>query len=198
MKRGSIVVFASGSGTTFKSILDHSLLEESSFSVKALVTNKMDCGAVSIARGSGLDVIHYPSHHESFLKNDEPDLIVLAGFLKILQEDFVNRYGKKIINTHPSLLPSFGGKGFYGMRVHEEVKKSGAGISGFTVHMVDSSIDSGTIIAQYPVPILPSDTPEDIAHRVHILELENFPLVIDSMIRYGFRIEEDSVSIDYA
>ncbi len=198
MKRGSIVVFASGSGTTFKSILDHSLQKESSFSVKALVTNKMDCGATSIARDNGLEVINYPASHESFLENSNPDLIVLAGFLKILREDFVSKYGKKIINTHPSLLPSFGGKGYYGMKVHEEVRKSGAGISGFTVHMVDSSIDSGTIISQFTVPVLPSDTPEDIAHRVHSLELEIFPLVIDSMIRYGFRIEEDSVRIDYA
>ena len=198
MKRGSIVVFASGSGTTFKSILDHSLQKESSFSVKALVTNKMDCGATSIARDNGLEVINYPASHESFLENSKPDLIVLAGFLKILREDFVSKYGKKIINTHPSLLPSFGGKGYYGMKVHEEVRKSGAGISGFTVHMVDSSIDSGTIISQFTVPVLPSDTPEDIAHRVHSLELEIFPLVIDSMIRYGFRIEEDSVRIDYA
>ena len=197
MRKGSIVVFASGSGTTFKSILNHSLREDSSFSVKALVTNRMDCGAASIAKESGLDVIHYPSQHESFLKSSEPDLMVLAGFLKILREDFIIRYRNKIINTHPSLLPSFGGKGFYGMKVHEEVKKSGAVISGFTVHMVDSSIDSGSIIAQYSVPVLSSDTPEDIAHRVHNLELENFPPVIDSIIRYGFRMEENSFRIDY-
>ncbi len=196
MLKGSIVVFASGTGTTFKSIYEYSLSEKSSYKVAALVTNRIDCGASHLAQGFGVPVIPFPSQHMKFLEKLKPDLIVLSGFLKIFTPEFVEKYGKKTINIHPSLLPSFGGMGFYGIRVHQAVKESGTTVTGFTVHMVEGGVDSGAVVYQHKVPVLSGDTPEDIAARVHREELEYFPPVIDSMVKNGFTVSGKTVFIN--
>ena len=116
MERKSIVVFASGSGTTFSAILEYSHRKDSSFDVTSLVSDRMKSGAVSIARNNGVEIIEYNSETPWILKKKKPDLIVLAGFLKIIEPSLLETFPDRIVNIHPSLLPSFGGKGFYGIK----------------------------------------------------------------------------------
>jgi len=111
---------------------------------------------------------------------DDTDLIVLAGYLSILTAEFTSRWEGRIINIHPALLPEFGGKGMYGMRVHEAVLKAGKTVSGCTVHYVDSGVDTGRIIGQSTVEVLPGDSPGDLQERV--LEQEH-RLLVDSIER---------------
>lgn len=180
MKR--IVIFASGTGTTFNSIVEYAK-ENGSYSIVSLVSNKMDCGAVQIAKREKIDVIEYDENIVDKLASIKPDLIVLAGFLKILRHEIIHEYSGKIINIHPSLLPSFGGRGFYGIRVHRAVKESGVKFTGFTVHRVTEDVDGGEILYQMVTPVLDSDTPEDIERRVHKMELEYFPSMIESLLK---------------
>jgi len=109
-------------------------------------------------------------------------LIVLAGFLSILDENFVNKWNKKIINIHPSLLPRFGGKGMYGIKVHEAIIAVGDEVSGCTVHYVDATIDTGETILQSKVKVSPEDTPETLQQKVLIEEHRLLPLAISKII----------------
>ncbi len=193
MERKLVAVFASGSGTTFDAILSHSFLEDSSYRVSALVTNRNSCGAVRIANEHSIPVIHYGNSIIELLEKAGIEIIVLAGFLKILSPDIVRGFRNRIINIHPSLLPAFGGKGFYGINVHRAVIDSGAMYSGFTVHLVNEEVDSGPIVFQNAVPVLLSDRPEDLEARVHAKELEYFPRIIDSLCRWPYRIDSKRV-----
>ena len=112
------------------------------------------------------------------LSNSDVDLICLAGYMKMLPQNIVQQYKNKILNIHPALLPNFGGKGYYGMKVHEAVLKSGAEYSGATVHFVDEKYDHGPIIAQRKVKILDTDTVEALAERVLKVEHELYPEVV--------------------
>ena len=114
-----------------------------------------------------------------------PDIICLAGFLRILPPEIVRRYEGRILNIHPSLLPKFGGKGMYGRKVHEAVLRAGERASGCTVHYVTEEVDNGPVILQRRVDVYPEDTPETLEQRVHSLELEAYPeairIVLESM-----------------
>ncbi|MHB1439811.1 MAG: phosphoribosylglycinamide formyltransferase [Cuniculiplasma sp.] len=196
MGKMSVAIFASGSGTTFEAILNHSREENCSYTVCCLVTDKRECGASVIAKQNNIMIVDYKNAVMK-LKELHPELIVLAGFLKILEPFLLDSFPDRIINIHPSLLPSFGGKGFYGMRVHREVIESGVQYSGFTVHIVRKDIDNGPIIFQQVVPVTAQDTPESLQERVHSLELRYFPLVIDSLAEKGFIIEKGRVKPDF-
>jgi formyltetrahydrofolate-dependent phosphoribosylglycinamide formyltransferase len=111
------------------------------------------------------------------------ELVVLAGFLQLVPLVVVERYEGRMINIHPALLPAFGGAGMYGMRVHRAVIESGARVSGATVHHVGEEYDSGAIVAQWPVPVLPGDTPEALAARVLAVEHRLLPLVVEALAR---------------
>lgn len=111
------------------------------------------------------------------------ELVVLAGFLQLVPLAVVERYEGRMINIHPALLPAFGGAGMYGMRVHRAVIESGARVSGATVHHVSEEYDSGAIVAQWPVPVLPGDTPEALAARVLAVEHRLLPLVVEALAR---------------
>jgi len=111
-----------------------------------------------------------------------PDLIVLAGFLWKIPEQITNAFPTKIINIHPALLPKFGGKGMYGMNVHNAVKEQNEKETGITIHYVNAHYDEGAIIHQAKTRIDPNDTAEDIAAKVHQLEYEHFPKIIDSIL----------------
>ncbi|MDP9348097.1 MAG: hypothetical protein M3P24_02995, partial [Gemmatimonadota bacterium] len=111
------------------------------------------------------------------------EMVVLAGFLQLVPVEAVERYRRRMVNVHPALLPAFGGGGMYGMRVHRAVIAAGARVSGATVHYVDEEYDSGTIIAQWPVPVLPGDTPEALAGRVLRVEHRLLPLVVEALAR---------------
>jgi phosphoribosylglycinamide formyltransferase-1 len=111
------------------------------------------------------------------------DFIVLAGFLLMIPDFLVQAYHQRMVNLHPALLPKFGGKGMYGHHVHEAVKAAGEQETGMTVHWVSEVCDGGEIIAQYKTSITPEDTPDKIAEKEHVLEMEYFPKVIEQVLR---------------
>ena len=175
-----IVVIASGSGSNFQSLIDH--IHGKDGNICMMITDNPDAKAVDRATLSGIDsfILDYKKlgcdqfFDELFnvLKNENPDLIVLAGFIKILPGLFYNEFGYKIINIHPALIPSFCGKGYYGIKVHQAVIDYGVKITGVTVHFADSGTDSGPIILQRAVTVSDSDTPESLQQKVLSIEHE--------------------------
>lgn len=192
-----IAVFVSGRGSNLKAILDAKSDNYLNIDVKALVSDKLDCLAVNIAKEYNIPVYYVSSgkENEEFIsydrlydifKGEGINLIVLAGFLKKIPDSFVERFDNKIINIHPALLPSFGGKGMYGMNVHKAVFEFSSKVSGATVHFVDKVYDNGKIIAQRAIDISDVESPEEIAERVLKIEHELLPFVIK-------KIEENKV-----
>ncbi len=181
----NIAVFVSGRGSNLQAIIN-SQIEQSKFEVKAVVSDKISCPAFEIAVKNSIPTfsvggkegfIGYSELAEKFDKL-KIELIVLAGFLKLIPDSFVNKYPFKIINIHPALLPSFGGHGMYGINVHKAVFESSAKVSGATVHFVDLTYDTGRIIAQRCVDISGVKSPEEIAEKVLNVEHEILPYVI--------------------
>jgi phosphoribosylglycinamide formyltransferase-1 len=183
-----IAVFASGSGTTFNEIVKYSLAANRSYYVNCLVSNRRNCGAVAFAKSHEIDIIDYDHETVRKLGYKGVKLVVLAGFLKILEHNIIEKYAEKILNIHPSLLPSFGGKGFYGIKVHEAVIESGVKYSGFTVHLVTEGIDKGPIIYQQIIPVSENDSSESLQERVHSLELQYYPRIIDAVVENGLKV----------
>ena len=184
----NIAIFASGSGTNAENIIRY--LQENDFIRVALVlSNRSD--AYVLERANRLKV---PSN--VFLKDDwisgeqilallreyNIDFIVLAGFLVRVPDVLLHAYPDKIINIHPALLPKFGGKGMYGDRVHEAVVTAGEKESGITIHYINEHYDEGNTIFQAKCPVLPEDSPADVAKKVHSLEYEYYPQVIEKLL----------------
>src|SRR4029079_5869257 len=119
---------------------------------------------------------------ENMLQRLKVDLIVLAGFLWLIPESLIKKFPGKIINIHPALLPNHGGKGFYGSKVHEAVMQSGEKKSGITIHYVNDKFDEGEIIFQATCEIEPGDTPKSLAEKIHKLEYEHYPIVIEKLL----------------
>ena len=174
-------VMASGNGSNFKAILDRIQSGEFKAQCFFLISNNGNCGAVGYAKDFGIPVFHisgkthpdvaaYEAALLEVVDRFDVDLVVLAGYMKVLSSSFIRRLADRILNIHPSLLPKYGGKGFYGMHVHEAVIADGEQESGATVHLVGEEIDSGRILSQGRVPVLPEDTPESLAARVHEVE----------------------------
>ena len=178
MLKANIAVLVSGGGTNLQALID---AEKSgiikSGSIKLVVANNANAYALERAKNAGIatSVVlkSQCGSQEAFekelikaLEGANTDLIVLAGFMSILSADFTNHFKDKIINVHPSLIPSFCGKGFYGLRVHEAALAYGVKVSGATVHFVNEIPDGGEIIMQKAVEILPDDTPETLQKRV--------------------------------
>lgn len=184
----NIAVFVSGRGSNFKAV--HQSLQQGKChsDIKIVIGDKLDCFAFEFAREEKIDVLSVSkTAKEGFtswenllkiLKTLEIDLIVLAGFLKKIPDEIVDNYKNKIVNIHPALLPSFGGKGMYGMNVHRAVFESSAQISGATVHFVNKVYDDGKIIAQRAVDISGVESPEEIAARVLKIEHKLLPYVV--------------------
>jgi phosphoribosylglycinamide formyltransferase-1 len=185
-----VVVLASGRGTTLQALLDAFPAAGSPdrVAVVAVLCNTPGAAALERARDTGIPAVlvdHRSRSAESFeadlagaIDAFAPDLVCLAGFLRILSATFVARYAGRMLNTHPALLPAFGGKGMYGDRVHRAVLESGAAVSGCTVHAVDETPDGGPIVAQRTVPVLRGDTPEGLAARVQAEERRLYPEVV--------------------
>jgi phosphoribosylglycinamide formyltransferase-1 len=182
-----IVIFASGSGTNAENIIRYFQATKSA-SVEAVFTNKADAQVIQRAE-------KYQVPSQVFTKNDletgkvlqeinaiQPDLIVLAGFLLKFPESIVAEYPDKIINIHPALLPKYGGKGMYGMHVHRAVVENKESKTGITIHYVNENYDEGNIIFQKEVTVLISDTPEVVAAKIHELEQDHFPVVIEKLL----------------
>ena len=184
-----IAVFVSGGGSNFMAI--HHQIKQGKIpgEIVLVISNNPNCGAIEYANENSISHViinetRYPNPHnrgelliDTCLKA-EINLICLAGYMKMLPSAFVKQYENKILNIHPGLLPEFGGKGFFGMQVHEAVINSGKRESGATVHFVDEIYDHGPIILQKKVEVLETDTAESLATRILKLEHELFPEVV--------------------
>lgn len=198
----NLAVFVSGRGSNLKAILDYPGLDKI-VNVVAVISDKFDCAAFSIAKERGIATFTTGKaegklNEVQLLKlliDLKVDLIVLAGYLKLIPAILIEQYAQKIINIHPALLPSFGGKGMYGMNVHKAVFSSSAQVSGATVHFVDSTYDTGKIIAQKCVDISDVVTPEEIAERVLAVEHKILPEVIKAFAEGRIQIELNRVYI---
>lgn len=198
-----IAVFVSGRGSNLQAILDSADLKDK-INVVAVVSDKADCPAFAIAGKYSIPVYTLAGKTEgldynelaNILSEKKTDIIVLAGFLKLIPASFISTYKGKIINIHPALLPSFGGKGMYGMNVHKAVFDASAKVSGPSVHFVDETFDTGYIIAQSCVNISDVKSPEEIAERV--LKEEHFllPYVLKKFAENKIRIEGKRVFIE--
>lgn len=196
----NVAVFASGSGSNFQALLDHQS-ERDEWRVVVLVCNR-EAGAMRRARAAGVDAVLVPTKDREasdvardtleVLEAHHVDVVLLAGYLRLLPSEVVRRYAGRILNIHPALLPDFGGRGMYGMNVHRAVVASGASESGASVHLVDEEYDRGAIVGQWRVPVLPGDTPEELAARVLAVEHRLYPRAVDhlcSAVRAGRRVE---------
>ena len=168
-----IAVLVSGGGTNLQALIDANLQEGE---IALVVASRASAYALERARAAGIPAVAIPRKgltQQEFERRltDQLDahrieLIVLAGFLTILSEDFTRRYPRRILNIHPSLIPAFCGEGFYGLKVHEEALRRGVKLTGATVHFVNEIADGGEIILQKAVEVLPGDTPETLQRRV--------------------------------
>lgn len=182
-----IAVFASGGGTDFQSIIDANECEQFC-EIAYLVASKPEIGAIRRAEKHGIDTLVFDKTSESkdefyariakTLKGAGVEYIVLAGWLLVVSESFIKEFENAIINIHPSLIPSFCGMGYYGLRVHEAAIAHGVKISGATVHFVEADVDGGAIIMQRAVEVLPDDTPESLQARILKEEHKMLPLCV--------------------
>ncbi len=173
-----VLVCVSGGGTNLQAIIDSiGNRKIKNAKIVRVISNNHNAFALKRAENAGIDAVcvspkDYPDREAfndallSAINEKEPDLIVLAGFLVVLPEKIINEYKNRIINIHPSLIPSFCGKGFYGLKVHEEALKKGVKVTGATVHYVDEGTDTGKIILQKAVNVEEDDTPETLQRRV--------------------------------
>ena len=186
MSQVKIGVLISGGGTNLQSIIDHIKSGHINGKVVVVISNKKDAFGLKRAEKENIEALWidrkaYDSGEEynrriiEGLKARDVDLVVLAGYLKVLSEEFIREYKNRIINIHPSLIPSFCGKGYYGEKVHEEVLKYGVKYTGVTVHFVDEGTDTGPIILQKVVEVKDDDNVESVKERVLKVEHETLP-----------------------
>lgn len=188
MKTKQIVLFASGSGSNVENIIRY-FQDKPNVTIAMVLTNKRDAKVLERCNRLNVSALYFnkTSFKETecvldILKCAKPDLIVLAGFLWKVPENIIKAFPNQIINIHPALLPKYGGKGMYGDNVHKAVKENKDSVSGITIHYVNEHYDEGAIIQQVETKILPNDTPDDIAAKVHALEYEYFPKVIEQLL----------------
>ena len=180
-----VAVLVSGGGTNLQALLD-ALHDSPLARVARVISNRPDAGALARARRAGVPatVLRDPGDAAELLAAlGDAQLVVLAGYLKLVPAAVVSRFRGRMINIHPALLPDFGGPGMYGRRVHAAVLASGAKESGATVHLVDEVFDRGEIIAQERVPVSPTDTPDSLAARVLEAEHRLLPRVVLDLAR---------------
>ncbi|RZS99536.1 phosphoribosylglycinamide formyltransferase [Aquimarina brevivitae] len=183
-----IIIFASGSGTNAENIIKYFQNKKNAV-VTHVFSNKLGAKVLKRAHDLKVKALHFD--RESFydtnevlhiLKDANPDLIVLAGFLWIFPKKIIDAFPDKVINIHPALLPKYGGKGMYGSRVHEAIIQNGEKESGITIHYVNENYDEGAVIFQAKTEIKESFTPEDLAKAIHNLEYKHFPPVIEKVL----------------
>lgn len=195
-----IGVLASGEGTTLQAILDACNAGELAARVVGVVSNNSDSGALRRARAAGAQAIHLSgkTHPDpaaldraivDALRSNDVELVMLAGFMKKLGPGLLEHFAGRILNTHPALLPKFGGHGMYGMRVHEAVLAAGESKSGPSVHLVEAEYDTGRVLAQAEVPVLAGDTPQTLAARVQERERRLVVAVLAQVAQGELRLE---------
>ncbi|MCK5171139.1 MAG: phosphoribosylglycinamide formyltransferase [Bacteroidales bacterium] len=185
-----IAIFASGSGTNAENIIKF-FKENKKIEISLIFSNNKNAPVIqrAIYHGIKYHIFSRPDFYESdkvlrILNKDNIDFIVLAGFLWLIPEYLIDAYPNKIINIHPALLPKYGGKGMYGMKVHETVVENRDTESGITIHYVNKEYDKGNIIFQTKCNVLPDDTADDVAKKVHELEYAHFPVVIKNLLNH--------------
>ncbi|MFH1159385.1 MAG: phosphoribosylglycinamide formyltransferase [bacterium] len=184
-----IAIFASGSGTNAQRIIEY-FREFPHSTVSLVLSNNPDAYVLTRAKNLKVPAVVFNRqdfYHSNYILDilsvQGIDFLVLAGFLWLIPDYLLRAYPSRILNIHPALLPKYGGKGMYGMRVHEAVLASGDKESGITIHFVNKHYDEGQIIFQAKCPVEPGDTPETLANRVHELEYRDYPEVIEKVIR---------------
>ncbi|MFQ5641129.1 MAG: phosphoribosylglycinamide formyltransferase [bacterium] len=197
METLKVAVFASGRGSNLSALLQAIRAGRLDAEIVFVMSNRAEAGALHIARENGIQAIHLCREQfdsgKSFnrelleiLHTAGVEVIALAGYLKKIDTDILHAYKNRIVNVHPALLPSFGGKGMYGLRVHEAVLDYGCKVSGVTVHLVDDEYDTGVPILQKCVPVEPGESPETLAARVlkqeHIIYAEALQLFAEKRI----------------
>ena len=194
-----IAVLASGGGSNLGAILEHfdTLAEGAAGAVVLVASDRAGAPALERARSRRIAAVHLQdpagtSAIDTLLQDAHIDLIVLAGYLRLIPQAITRAWRGRIVNIHPALLPAFGGHGMYGIRAHRAVIASGARISGATVHFVDAEYDRGPIIAQWPVPVFADDSAESLAHRVLRIEHQLYPRVVDAVARGRIRLGSDN------
>lgn len=186
-----IAIFASGTGSNAQKIIDYFRHSEVGI-VTLIVCNKQGAGVISIAQKEKIPVLliergrFKEDGYLAEMKKHQIDFIVLAGFLWKIPQPLIDAYRQRIVNIHPALLPKYGGHGMYGQYVHESVLNAGEMETGITIHFVDEHYDHGDVIFQTACPVLDSDTPETLAHRIHELEYAYYPKVIEEQIKKIF------------
>lgn len=183
-----IAIFASGSGTNAQNVIEY-FKDHQTITVALVLSNRKD--SYVLTRADALGVPSFVFTREDFyetdgvldtLKDHQIDFVVLAGFLWLIPKNLLQRYAGRMINIHPALLPKYGGKGMYGRHVHEAVISNQEQESGISIHYVNEKYDEGEIIFQARCPVQSEDTPESLAERVHQLEYEHFPKVIEQCL----------------
>jgi len=188
MNKRKIAIFASGSGTNAQRIIEYFSVNPE-ITVSLILSNKPDAYVLKRAKKLKVPSVVFDRHTftetddiPNLLKKERIDFIVLAGFLWLIPLNLIRAYPGRIINIHPALLPKYGGKGMYGERVHETVIQSGDKESGISIHYVNGKYDEGNIIFQAKCEVLPDDTPDSLANRIHQLEYKHFPEVIEKLV----------------
>ncbi|WP_242120637.1 phosphoribosylglycinamide formyltransferase [Aestuariivivens sediminicola] len=187
MKR--IVIFASGSGTNAENLITY-FENDQNIKVVQVLSNNAQAQVLERAKRRNISALSFnriaftkTNEVLNILKANHPDLIILAGFLWKMPISILEAFPNKIINIHPALLPKYGGKGMYGMHVHEAVVANRESESGITIHYVNENYDEGAIIFQAKCEVLAGDTADDVAAKIHELEMEHFPKVVERLLR---------------
>lgn len=184
----NIAIFASGSGSNAQNISEY-FADKENVTVAVILTNNKNAHVIQRAKNLNIPVVVF--NKNDFNQTDNVlnklasfkiDLIVLAGFLWLIPDNLIKKFPNQIINIHPALLPKFGGKRMFGMKVHEAVKDAGEIESGITIHYVNEVYDEGEIIFQAKVNVEKTDGAENIAEKIHALEYEHFPQVIEELL----------------
>lgn len=187
MTKKRLAIFASGSGSNAEKIAEY-FANHTDIEVSLILSNNPQAGVIARARRLHIPVVlfdrktFYETHRIiEILQNEHIDLVILAGFMMLIPEAMVQAFLNKIVNIHPALLPKYGGKGMYGHFVHEAVVAAKESESGITIHFVNERYDEGGIIFQAACKVTPTDTPEEVARKVQVLEHQHYPEVIERL-----------------
>lgn len=183
-----IAILASGSGSNAEAITKH-FADHPSIKVACILTNKPEAGVIE--RANRLGIPHYYYNNADMRSAEGPleclrslgvEVVILAGYMNLITQPWLTAYPERILNIHPALLPTYGGKGMYGHHVHKAVIAQRERLSGITIHLVDEHYDHGRHLVQATCPVYPTDTPEALAERIHHLEHRYYPITIEHYI----------------
>jgi phosphoribosylglycinamide formyltransferase-1 len=189
MTKKRLAIFASGSGSNAEKIAEY-FANRTDIEISLVLSNNPQAGVIARARRLHIPVVlfdsktFYETHRIiEILQNEHIDLVILAGFMMLIPEAMVQAFPNKIVNIHPALLPKYGGKGMYGHFVHEAVVAAKESESGITIHFVNERYDEGGIIFQAACEVTPTDTPEEVAQKVQVLEHQHYPEVVERLLK---------------